>query len=96
LLYGSVPAIVQLAADILVGCVGPLGRAVIADSKSIDESSPSNLTSPAADPWYRSFRNVKFKAVDREYFNQLPERANSALIDLTDTLDRKRGRLESL
>jgi hypothetical protein len=28
---------VQLAADILVGCVGPLGRAVIADSKSIDE-----------------------------------------------------------
>jgi hypothetical protein len=29
--------LVQLAADILVGCVGPLS-AVIADSKSIDES----------------------------------------------------------
>jgi hypothetical protein len=97
-LYGSVPAIVQLAADILVGCVGPLGRAVIANSKSMDESRVLQTWTSLVECFIRgisAFEMLSSKLSTENNSANYLERANSTINDLADTLDRKRDRLKA-
>jgi hypothetical protein len=97
-LYGSVPVVVQLAADLLVGCVGPLGRAVIADSKSMDESRVRQTWTSLVECFFRgisAFEMLSSKLPTKNGSANNLERANSAINDLADTLDRKRGRLQA-
>jgi hypothetical protein len=97
--YGSVSAIVQLAADILVGCVGPLGRAVIADSKSMEEASRVRQTwTSLVECFIRgisAFEMLTSKLSTENRSADYLEKANAAINDLADTLDRKRGRLKA-
>jgi glucose uptake protein GlcU len=97
-LYGSIPAIVQLAADILVGCVGPLGRAVITDSKSMNESKVRQTWTSLVECFMRGISALEMlgsKLSTGSTSANYLQRANSAINDLADTLDRKRGRLKA-
>lgn len=97
-LYDSVPVIVQLAADILVGCLGPLGRAIIADSKSMDESRVRQTWTVLVECYLRgisAFDMLSSKLSTGDNSADYLERANLAINDLADTLDRKRGRLKA-
>jgi hypothetical protein len=96
--YGSVPAIVQLAADILVGCVGPLGRAVLADSKSMDESRVRQTWTSLVECFIRgisAFEMLSAKLSTENSAANYLERANSVIENLADTLDRKRGKVKA-
>jgi hypothetical protein len=103
-LHGSVPVMVQLAADILVSCVGPLGRTVvISDSKSMEEIRVRQTWTSLVECFVRGISafemlSSKLVSTDENTYtsaNYPLERANSAMNDLADTLDRKRGRLKA-
>jgi hypothetical protein len=97
-LDGSAPAMLELAADMMVGCVGPLGRTIIADSKTMDENIIRQAWSSLVECFIRgisAFEMLSSKLSTGDTSANYLKRGNSVITELADALDRKRGGMKA-
>jgi hypothetical protein len=89
-LVGPASTLLALSADILVDCIGPLGRTVAAAGKSMDESKSKLAWELPVECFLQGISVLEILKSPVSW-----ERANSSIIELANTIDRKRSRLKA-